>query len=187
MVRFLTRRKLACSWRAHGFLKLFLYRYLYMYVYVTHARACVYVSLPLRLLITSGVIWAPYDWLNKSYSCYMAIVIAVINGHGLSHRRLSVLQVVRQDQTRRHQWSSRTMYGCHSCSLLTTVGPPLPQLVPPSNMDFLSTILLWQSFLVQGIYRLQYKHPAKALSMVIMQRSYLYELNYLAGLAYNCM
>ena len=30
-----------------------------------------------------------------------------------------------------------------------------------------------------------YKHPAKALSMVIMLCSYLYVLNYLAGLAYN--
>ena len=59
------------------------------------------------------------------------------------------------------------MYGCHSCS-------SLPQLVPPSNMDFLSTVLLWQSFLAQqGIYRLQYKHQAKALSMVIMLRRYL--------------
>ena len=59
----------------------------------------------------------------------------------------------------------------------------LPQLVPPSNMDFPSTILLWQLFLAKGVYRLQYKHPAKALSMVIMLRSYLYVLNYLAVLA----
>ena len=47
-------------------------------------RVCV-CPLP-RLLITSGVMWRdidPYDWLNKSYSCYMAIVVAIINGRGL--------------------------------------------------------------------------------------------------------
>ena len=49
---------------------------------------CVYVCLhvcvsTLRLLITSGVIWTPYDWLNKFYSCYMAIVVIIVNGCGL--------------------------------------------------------------------------------------------------------
>ena len=46
-------------------------------------RVC--VALPPRLLITSGVILISYDWLNKLYSGYMAIVIVVsiINGHGL--------------------------------------------------------------------------------------------------------
>ena len=29
---------------------------------------CVSVCLPPRLLITSGVIWTKYDWLNKFYS-----------------------------------------------------------------------------------------------------------------------
>ena len=43
---------------------------------------CVYVSAP-RLLITSGKIWTPYDWLNKLYSCYMAIVVAIVNERGL--------------------------------------------------------------------------------------------------------
>ena len=43
------------------------------------------------------------------------------------------------------------------------------------------------SFLAQGVYRLQYKHPAKTLSMVIMLCSYLYVLNYLSGPAHNCM
>ena len=37
----------------------------------------------LRLLITSGVIWTSYDWLNKFYSCYMATVVVIVNGHGL--------------------------------------------------------------------------------------------------------
>ena len=48
---------------------------------------CVYVCMcvcpPLRLLITSGVIWTPYDWLNKFYSRYMAIVVLIVNRHGL--------------------------------------------------------------------------------------------------------
>ena len=91
----------------------------------------------------------------------------------------------------RRKWSGRTKHGATNgppgpCTAAIVV-PPLPQLVPPSNMDFLFTILLWQLFLAQGIYRLQYKHPAKALSMVIMLHSYLYVLNYLAGPAYNCL
>ena len=35
------------------------------------------------LLITSGVIWTLYDWLNKFYSCYMATVVVIVNGCGL--------------------------------------------------------------------------------------------------------
>ena len=46
--------------------------------------ACVCVCPRLRLLITSGMIWSPYDWLNKFYSCCMAIVVVIINGRGLS-------------------------------------------------------------------------------------------------------
>ena len=38
---------------------------------------------PLRLLITSGVIWTPYDWLNKFYSCYIPTVVVIINGRSL--------------------------------------------------------------------------------------------------------
>ena len=48
---------------------------------------CVCVHPPPRLLITSGVMWHdmnPIDWLNKFYSCYMAIVVIIINGRGLS-------------------------------------------------------------------------------------------------------
>ena len=44
---------------------------------------CVCVS-SLRLLITSGVIWSPYDWLNKFYSFYMAAVVVIDDGHGLT-------------------------------------------------------------------------------------------------------
>ena len=59
---------------APGFLKLFLCGRLYV---------CFCVCPPLRLLITSGVIWTPYDWLNKFYSRYMAIVVGIVNGRGL--------------------------------------------------------------------------------------------------------
>ena len=45
--------------------------------------ACVCVCPRPRLLIISGMICSPYDWLNKFYSCYMAIVVGIVNGHGL--------------------------------------------------------------------------------------------------------
>ena len=45
---------------------------------------CVYVSPPPRLLITSGVIWTPYDWLNKFYSIYMVAVVGIVSRCGLS-------------------------------------------------------------------------------------------------------
>ena len=44
---------------------------------------CLCVCPPPRLLITSGVIWTSYDWLNKFYSCYMATVVVIVNGRGL--------------------------------------------------------------------------------------------------------
>ena len=40
---------------------------------------CVCMCPPPRLLITSDVIWTPYNWLNKFCSCYMATVVAIIN------------------------------------------------------------------------------------------------------------
>ena len=43
---------------------------------------CVCVS-TLTLLITSGVIWTPYDWLSKFYSFYMAALVIIGNGRGL--------------------------------------------------------------------------------------------------------
>ena len=42
------------------------------------------VSPPPRILITSGVIWTPYDWLNKFYSFYVAAVVGIVSRHGLS-------------------------------------------------------------------------------------------------------
>ena len=45
------------------------------------------------------------------------------------------------------------------------------------------SILLWPDlFLAQDIYHLQYKHPSRALSMVVMLHGYLYVLNYQAVL-----
>ena len=46
-------------------------------------RVCVCVCPRPRLLITSGVIYTSYDRLNKFYSCYMATVVVIVNGHGL--------------------------------------------------------------------------------------------------------
>ena len=71
---FLNQARAGFGRRAPGFLKLFLCGRLYV---------CVFVCPPPRLLITSGVIWTPYDWLNKFYSCYMATVVVIINGRGL--------------------------------------------------------------------------------------------------------
>ena len=46
-------------------------------------HVCVSVCPPPRLLITSGVIWTLYNWLNKFYSCYMTTAVVIINGSGL--------------------------------------------------------------------------------------------------------
>ena len=58
-------------------------------------HVCMYVSVcpPSRLLITSGIIWITYDWLNKCYSfCVAAIVDSTImHGHTIKVRqRISV-------------------------------------------------------------------------------------------------
>ena len=48
---------------------------------------CVYLRVcvcpPPMVLITSGMIETQYNWLNKFYSCYMAIVVVIIKGCGL--------------------------------------------------------------------------------------------------------
>ena len=46
-------------------------------------RVCVCVCPPPGLLITSGMILTLYDWLTKFYSCYMATVVGIVDGHGL--------------------------------------------------------------------------------------------------------
>ena len=45
---------------------------------------CVCVCPPPRLLITSGVIWTPYDWSNKLYGFYMVAVVDIGSGHDVS-------------------------------------------------------------------------------------------------------
>ena len=30
------------------------------------------------------MIWTPYNWLNKFYSCYMATVVGIVGRHGLT-------------------------------------------------------------------------------------------------------
>ena len=50
------------------------------------ACLCVCVCPPLRLLITSAMMWHnmdSYDWLNKFYSYYMMIVVGIVNWCGL--------------------------------------------------------------------------------------------------------
>ena len=55
-------------------------------------HACVYLCVcpPLRLLITSGMMWHDtyelhnyYDWLNKFYGFYKAAVVIIGDGRGL--------------------------------------------------------------------------------------------------------
>ena len=49
---------------------------------------CVFACVStLRLLITSGVIWTPYDWSNKFYGFYMAVVVDIDSGCDVSNYR----------------------------------------------------------------------------------------------------
>ena len=59
---------------------------------------CICVSVP-RLLITSGAIWTQYDWLHKSYSFYVAVLVSIITKHGLS------IDAHRQNQPSKHKLS----------------------------------------------------------------------------------
>ena len=48
---------------------------------------CVSVCPCSRLLITTVVMWCdidPIHMVNKFYSCFMATVVLIINGHGLA-------------------------------------------------------------------------------------------------------
>ena len=70
--------------RAPGFYRLILSA---KCVYVC---VCMSVCPPPRLVITSGVMWTPYDWLNKYHSFCMAAIVNIISRHGLrieAHRR----------------------------------------------------------------------------------------------------
>ena len=48
-----------------------------------HFYVCVCVCPRPRLLITNGVIWTSYDWLNKFRGSYMVTVVIIVNGRGL--------------------------------------------------------------------------------------------------------
>ena len=57
---------------------------------------CVCVCVGTRL--TSDMIRTPYVWLNKLYSCYVATVVIIVNGHGLgiidnAHLERSVMRL----------------------------------------------------------------------------------------------
>ena len=47
-------------------------------------HVCMCVCPPPRLLITSGTICISYDWVNKFYSFYIAVVISIISGRVVS-------------------------------------------------------------------------------------------------------
>ena len=55
----------------------------YICMYLLCVCVCVCVCPPLRPLITSCVIWTPYDWLNKGYNFYKAAVVIIGDGCGL--------------------------------------------------------------------------------------------------------
>ena len=61
------------------FLKLFLCGHLQVCLCVC---VCVYVCVcpPSKLLITSGVIWTPYDWLNKGYGFLWQLLLLSVMG-----------------------------------------------------------------------------------------------------------
>ena len=51
---------------------------------MTYVYVSVCLDLPPRLVITSGMIWTLYDWLNKLYSLYMVAVISIISTVGVA-------------------------------------------------------------------------------------------------------
>ena len=55
------------------------------------------VCLYQKLLITSGMIWAPYDWLNKFYSFYAVAVVGMVSRCGLS------IDVCHKNQPNKHK------------------------------------------------------------------------------------
>ena len=58
---------------------------------------CTCMCPPPRLLINSGVIWTPYDWLNKFYNFYLAAVVSIISMCGLS------INVHHKNQPNKHK------------------------------------------------------------------------------------
>ena len=46
---------------------------------------CMSVSMfPSQALLTSGMTWIQYNWLNKLWKSYTAVVVGIISGCGLS-------------------------------------------------------------------------------------------------------
>ena len=68
-----------------------------------------------RLLLTSGMIWTPYDWLNKGYSFYMAAVVIIGGGCGL---RIEV-RCINQPNKCKLLLYSRYFYFINSCTQAT--------------------------------------------------------------------
>ena len=54
----------------------------------------VYVCLPLRLLITNGIIWTPYDWLHKFY---IAAIVGIISRCSIN------IDVLCENQPNKHK------------------------------------------------------------------------------------
>ena len=48
------------------------------------------------LLIASGMIWIPHDWLNEFYSFNVAAEVSIVSRHGLS------ISVYHENQFNRH-------------------------------------------------------------------------------------
>ena len=57
-------------------------------------HVCVCVCVCVRLLITSGVICTPYDWLNKFNSFYMAAAVVIV-----SNLKLGLIALIRVIET----------------------------------------------------------------------------------------
>ena len=53
---------------------------------------CACVCLLPRLLITSGMIWTLYDWLNKFYGLYTAAVVIIHSGCVIETNPISINQ-----------------------------------------------------------------------------------------------
>ena len=56
----------------------------YNRIFSVNVSTCACVCPPPRLLITSGTICISYDWVNKFYCFYIAVVVSIISGHVLS-------------------------------------------------------------------------------------------------------
>ena len=79
-----TRHMPVKGWHVPGFLKIiaFVWKSLCVHMYVS-MLVCVCLSVP-KAIITNGMIWTPYGWLNKLYNFYVATVVSTIRKCGLS-------------------------------------------------------------------------------------------------------